>query len=132
MSTGDGLEAVGDDTIIGDDGDDLIYGDALFTDDVAQALFDAGLLGKTLTEADVDALLLADGSGWEVFQSLENDTDVEWTRTDTINYILEHQTELALESTVGTDPIVGRVGGDDTISGGRGDEMFFRSGKYGV
>ena len=86
----DELSAVGDDTIVGGEGDDLIFGDALFTDLVAT---EAGLSNDP-------------GAGWECFRSLEagdaatgsytfdNGTTVDyanWTRTDTINYILENQ-----------------------------------------
>ena len=94
------LASVGDDTIIGGEGDDLIFGDALFTDTLAT---DAGLSTDS-------------GAGWEVFEGLEagdavsgsytfdDGTSVDyadWTRTDTINYILENEAELAQESTIG-------------------------------
>ena len=51
-----------------------------------------------------------------MFEALEADGSIDWTRTDTINYILEHQAELAEESTIltGDPPVeVGREGGDD-------------------
>ena len=81
---------VGDDTITGGEGDDVIFGDALFTDDVVANLISDG----TITDDTYDTGL-EPGSGWAVFEALEGDAGIEWTRTDTINYILEHQAELA-------------------------------------
>ncbi len=105
------LEDVGDDTILGGGGDDLIYGDALFTDMLAT---DVGLTGY-------------EGAGWAVFEQLESGTVAgheSWTRTDTINYILEHQAELAQETTTVDDPD-GRQGGEDTLDGGAGEDVIF-------
>ncbi|MGB5856058.1 MAG: VWA domain-containing protein, partial [Oceanisphaera sp.] len=102
-----GLVAAGDDTIIGGNGDDLIFGDVLFTDALAVA---AGLSAEP-------------GDGWLVFQQLENNQGQNgyqnWTRSDTLNYINDpaNHNELAKES--------GRDGGHDILRGGAGDDIIF-------
>ena len=101
------LNPAGDDNILGGDGDDIIFGDVLFTDALAQA---AGL--NTLP-----------GDGWLVFQQLEaggGQAGYEnWTRSDTLAYIGDpiNHNELAQES--------GRAGGHDIIHGGDGDDIIF-------
>ncbi len=102
------LEPVGDDTINAGDGDDLIFGDSLFTDTLA------GLEGIT-TE---------DGSGWQVFADLEAGmgTTPGWDRADTIDYIQTNHEELGAESDLaGT----GRTGGIDIIDAGGGDDIVY-------
>ena len=41
----------------------------------------------------------------------------DWTRADTVAYILAHQAEIAGES--------GRTGGNDTITGGAGNDVIY-------
>ena len=104
------LSGAGDDVIIGGEGDDLIFGDVLFTDMLA----------------DLHGLTTEDAAGWEVFERLETGESMvepSWTRTDTIDYILDNMQELAQES---TDPQGdGRLGGNDTLYGGAGDDIIF-------
>ena len=97
----------GNDVINGGAGNDVIFGDAPNTDLLAQ---NAGLT------------TMAAGSGWAVFQQLEAHASTvpayqNWTRADTINYILAHQAELAQEG--------GRSGGNDNITGGAGNDIIF-------
>jgi len=119
------LTAAGDDTINGGGGDDLIFGDVLYTDDLVDNLLSSGGIidattGLSLTIYDTG---LASGSGFAVFQALENDTSIEWTRTDTINYILNNSDSLSQSSISG---IYGqRADGDDTIIGGDGDDTIY-------
>lgn len=94
-------DTVGDDTINGGEGDDLIFGDVFNTDTLA---IDQGLSTP-------------EGSGWLVFNQLENDPLSGWTRADTLDYIIDNQAELATES--------GRDGGNDVIYGGAGDDIIF-------
>ncbi len=103
---GSSVTALGSDVISGGAGNDVIFGDAPNTDTLAQ----------------VAGLSIAAGSGWAVFQQLEahasNTPEYHnWTRDDTINYILTHQTELAKEA--------GRSNGNDTIDGGGSDDFIF-------
>jgi uncharacterized protein YegL len=96
-------DAVADDYIEGGEGNDLIFGDVFNTDQLAE---DQGLSTP-------------EGSGWLVFQQLENGngTTTDWDRTDTLQYILDNQQALAEES--------GRSGGNDEIYGGAGDDVIF-------
>ncbi len=98
------LSPVGDDTIDGGGGNDLIFGDALNTDALAEA----------------HGLDTVPGAGWEVFEKLESSDS--WTRTDTINYIENNQEELSNKS-AGFDN--DRVGGNDTIDGGSGQDIIY-------
>ena len=100
-------DSVGADVINGNGGNDLIFGDAMNTDLLAKA---HGLFSNDLPA----------GSGWEIFQKLEEHAATDapnWTRADTLNYIQTHQTELAVES--------GRTGGADSIDGGSGNDIIF-------
>ena len=97
-------EAVGGDIIDGNGGDDLLFGDSLFTDILA----------------DQQGLSTADGAGFEVFEILEGRAD--WDRTDTIEYIRDNAETLAQESTINGE---GRTGGNDTINGGTGNDTIF-------
>nr|WP_283815768.1 VWA domain-containing protein [Bradyrhizobium lablabi] len=100
----------GSDIISGNAGNDVIFGDVLFTDTLADS---HGLTNSTTTP---------NGAGWLVFQQLEAHLSTlpayqNWTRADTLNYIQAHQAELAQES--------GRTGGNDTINGGAGDDVIY-------
>lgn len=107
LSGGAVAAAAGNDVINGGNGNDIIFGDVLFTDDLAA---DAGL--ATLP-----------GSGWLVFELLEtggfntNPAYNGWTRDDTIDYIKINHAELAQES--------GRDGGHDVINGGAGNDIIY-------
>ena len=104
------VAAVGDDRLTGGDGNDLIYGDSLNTDAVAQAF---GLSAQP-------------GAGWDVFARLEagqSATRPDWDRADTIDYIRTHAEALSAE-TLGSGG-VGRAGGDDVIAGGAGNDIIF-------
>ncbi|MCC2601249.1 VWA domain-containing protein, partial [Sphingopyxis yananensis] len=95
------LAPAGNDNISGGAGNDLIFGDAPFTDVLAAA----------------KGLDLPAGSGWRVFQVLESTPSQNWTRADTLEYIRTHQNELGRES--------GRTGGNDIINGGDGDDVIY-------
>lgn len=99
------LNDVGDDYIFGGDGDDIIFGDAMYTDVLA---------------AD-HGLTLPAGSGWEVFAALEATPG--WDRDDTLDYIRNHAEELAQESVTTNGHT--RSGGEDHLSGGAGDDLIF-------
>ena len=103
------MSDVGSDVIQGGGGDDIIYGDSVYTDDLAN---DQNL--------DVNP-----GAGWAVFTKLENGegNDTSWDREDTINYIRQNADSLARESIDVQGE--GREGGDDIISGGAGDDVIY-------
>jgi Ca2+-binding RTX toxin-like protein len=101
LSSGDIIpDPAANDDISGGDGDDIIFGDVLNTDQLA----------------DDKDLSIDDGSGWKVFEELENN-DPNWGRDDTIQYIREHHEELSIENS--------REGGDDTIDGGAGNDIIY-------
>ncbi|SCY49936.1 von Willebrand factor type A domain-containing protein, partial [Legionella israelensis DSM 19235] len=100
------LNAAGDDRIIGAGGDDIIFGDSLYTD----------LL------ADNEGLNMPDGSGWAVFEELENN-HADWDRQDTIDYINNHSDELAQQTVLPNGS--GRAGGNDYIEGGAGNDHIY-------
>ncbi len=105
------LAAAGNDRIDGGDGDDIIFGDVLYTDALAAA-------------AGVN---LPAGSGWAVFQTLEGRSLNEnmdpagnggdWTRADTLAYIRANHALVAKES--------GRSGGHDILNGGDGNDIIY-------
>jgi len=104
------LDSAGDDVIQGKDGDDIIFGDVLFTDDLAA----------------MHGLTTDNGSGWKVFERLEDGQstiDAGWDRDDTIAYIRANAESLSEESTDNQGE--GREGGDDDISGGGGNDIIF-------
>ncbi|WP_280140411.1 VCBS domain-containing protein [Pseudomonas borbori] len=117
------LYDAGNDSILGGAGDDLIFGDVLYTDVLAAA---AGLSTNP-------------GAGWQVFAALESGVGTgayaTWTRADTVDYVLTHADELGQESgrALGHDSIDAGAGndlvygqeGNDIISGGSGDDVLF-------
>jgi VCBS repeat-containing protein len=88
------LEA-GDDHLIGGDSDDIIFGDSVNTDALA----------------DANALSTPDGAGWAVFQQLG------WSEQQIMDYIKTNHLSLSAES--------GRTGGNDIIDGGAGDDIIY-------
>lgn len=104
------LLPVGDDHLVGGNGNDILFGDVLFTDDLAA-------LHGFSTEG---------GCGWEVFERLEageSSLTPFWTRMDTVDYIRAHALELAEESLTAGGQV--RKGGDDLLQGGAGDDLIF-------
>uniref|UniRef100_UPI002605EC16 beta strand repeat-containing protein n=1 Tax=uncultured Ferrimonas sp. TaxID=432640 RepID=UPI002605EC16 len=101
---------LGKDTINGNGGDDIIFGDSPNTDVLA-----------ALMNIDSDALPV--GSGWEVFAQLEADPSNGWDREDTLSYIRSNHQILAQENTSTTGNV--RGGGDDTLDGGLGDDILY-------
>ncbi|WP_374761357.1 type I secretion C-terminal target domain-containing protein [Pseudomonas sp. sp1636] len=113
----------GNDTILGGAGDDLIFGDVLYSDILAAAA----------------ALAMNPGAGWQVFSALEAGAGAgayaAWTRADTVNYVLTHADELGQESgrALGHDSIDAGAGndlvygqeGNDNIFGGSGNDVLF-------
>lgn len=109
------LNTVGNDVIDGAEGNDIIFGDSMFTDDLA----------------DDHGLGTDPGLGWEVFFLLElgaSTTDPDWAREDTLDYIRNNTLELMQESMGELGDV--RVIGNDTLNGGLGDDMIF--GQEGV
>ncbi len=114
-SLGRQLLPVGNDTLWGLEGNDLIFGDTLNTDGVAEDLSQSGV--------DVSAIAdLPIGSGWAVFATLE-ENNADWGRENTLDYIQANHEALGLETVdaAGT----GRLGGDDEIFGGDGDDIIY-------
>ncbi|MDH5721894.1 MAG: VWA domain-containing protein [Alphaproteobacteria bacterium] len=104
------LDPIGDDVINGGAGNDIIFGDALYTDNLAIA----HNLG---TEA---------GLGWEVFAMLESGASAinpDWTRADTLSYLFNNREEMMLESIDQEGEV--RVIGNDIIDGGDGNDIIF-------
>ncbi len=105
------LSSVGDDVLNGGEGDDIIFGDSVYTDTLAAA---QGLGGVT-----------DPGDGWSVFARLEagQGTNAAWSRADTINYIRNNAVALSQESVNNQGQT--RSGGDDRLNGGGGDDLIF-------
>ncbi|MFO2978605.1 DUF5801 repeats-in-toxin domain-containing protein, partial [Legionella pneumophila serogroup 3] len=99
------LLAAGSDTIQANEENDLIFGDVLFTDKLAED----------------EGLDLPKGSGWAVFEELEANHG--WSRQDTLDYIKNHADELGSETVLSSGSK--RSGGHDTISGGQGDDRIY-------
>ncbi|WP_369692947.1 immunoglobulin-like domain-containing protein [Halomonas sp. BL6] len=96
------LADVGDDILRGGEGDDIIFGDAIFTDN--------------LTWEGRDSAELPDGSGLKALKAyLEDDLGRVPTTDDIYNYIKDNY-----ESLVDPDPV---KGGNDTLIGGQGDDI---------
>ncbi|WP_316896623.1 VCBS domain-containing protein [Pseudodesulfovibrio indicus] len=89
------LHAVGDDTIAGGDGNDIIFGDGVNTDGI--------------TDASIVHDLTHEGDGSTVSQS-------------TLDYVAQHHQELGTESTIDG---AGREGGNDIIDGGDGNDIIY-------
>ncbi len=104
LATETDLLDLGDDTLIGGAGNDILFGDVLFTDDLA----------------DANGLGTPDGEGFNIFDILENMPTFD--RQDTIDYIRANYEILAQESTLDGEP---RLGGNDTLDGGAGDDIIF-------
>lgn len=104
------LAAVGDDVIEGGDGNDIIFGDTVNTDALA----------------DDHGLNTVDGAGWEAFDKLEageSTVDTDWSRDETVDYIQNNHEALAEESE--DDEGDGRQGGNDTLFGGAGNDIIY-------
>jgi Ca2+-binding RTX toxin-like protein len=104
------LAPVGDDVLYGNEGNDILFGDALNTDSLGSYL----------------GLPTAMGDGWTVFAMLESGQSAMvpgWTRFDTFNYIT--QNAIALSAEVKTDGGTGRIGGNDFLYGGLGNDLLF-------
>jgi large repetitive protein len=99
------IAGVGGDHISGGEGNDIVFGDAMFTDVLAAS----------------HGIAMPAGSGWDVFEALEAASG--WTRANTINYIKGHLTELSQES-VGSGGEI-RTGGNDVLGGGAGSDAIF-------
>ncbi len=114
------LGDAGSDEIYGEDGNDLIFGDVLNTDGVYENLEGGDYDLSTIQD-------LPDGSGWEVFATLEAANPDSWTRADTIQYIQENHKDLAIETVLdaGTPDEQSREGGHDYIKGGDGDDIIY-------
>ncbi|WP_240233121.1 DUF5801 repeats-in-toxin domain-containing protein [Devosia lacusdianchii] len=105
------LAAAANDVVNAGDGNDIVFGDVIYTDNLATQL----------------GVNLPAGSGWAVMQSLENRPNNEssdpagdganWTRADTLAYIAANHATLAKES--------GRAGGNDTLNGGAGNDVLY-------
>ena len=102
--------SVGDDVINGNDGNDIIFGDALNTDILSQT----------------HGLLTGPGDGWEAFVQLELGQSIiqtNWNRGHSTSYIQNNAIQLAAES-LNADG-TGRLGGNDILNGGQGQDTIF-------
>lgn len=101
------LPGIGDDVINGGAGIDLIFGDVIYTDDLA-ITYGLG------TEA---------GAGWEVFAILESGQSSagSWGRLDTLVYLRNNLEEVIQESTNQEGNI--HTFGNDILNGGSGDDI---------
>jgi Ca2+-binding RTX toxin-like protein len=121
LSQGSAPDDVGSDSILGGGGNDLIFGDTVFTDKL-KALLSDGHPGKNLPN----------GSGWAVIEALIDDGYFDQVPGQSVNEEImnflrspANQTtyELFRES-VGSDGQV-RDGGHDTIDGGAGNDTIY-------
>ncbi|WP_419901302.1 VWA domain-containing protein [Kiloniella sp.] len=97
------LDVAGDDTIIGNDGDDIIFGDSIYTDHLGG-----------ITE---------DGTGFAVLNDLLSDTNGSGSNSDEIvTYVQANHAALAVETVVDG---IGREGGDDILNGGAGNDIIY-------
>lgn len=100
------LASVGGDVIEGGAGNDVIFGDSVNTDQLAQDM----------------GVSLPQGAGWQVFDDLEANNP-SWNRDDTVDYIRNNLDDVASESIHAGG--AGRSGGDDTLYGGDGNDIIF-------
>ncbi len=98
------LAPLGNDVTNAGDGNDIVFGDSLFTDILA----------------DNQGLATPDGAGWRVFAELEATPG--WGREETTDYIRANHLELSAESTLDA---AGRTGGNDIIDAGAGDDIVY-------
>ncbi len=98
------LAEVGADSMAGKDGVDVMFGDAIYTD----------------TLANSNGLSLSPGAGWAVIEELEAHHG--WTREQSKQYILDHHAQMAVESLANG---IGRLGGNDTMDGGAGADIMY-------
>ena len=116
------LADVGGDSISGGPDDDLIFGDAVFTDLVAQ---DGDILAA-LSQTAQDALAgLPQGSGWAVIEVLINDGFL--ADTQAVIQFLRDPVNMA-KYDFGRESLLNgatRAGGDDLIDGGSGNDTIF-------
>ena len=93
----------GSDDINGLAGNDIIFGDVMKTDALA----------------DAQGLATMNDAGWQVFDQLENGlgTDATWDRADTVAYIQANHFSLSGE--------MPRTGGHDEIAGGLGNDIVY-------
>ncbi len=104
------VDQVGGDELDGGNGDDIIFGDTINTDQVA---------------AD-QGLSMPDGAGWAVFDALENGESAvspDWSRSDTVDYIRANYETLGQPTLDGGGNL--RAGGNDRIDGGQGNDIIF-------
>lgn len=104
------MAGVGDDSILGKGGDDVIFGDSVNTDELAMQ----------------HSLGTAEGAGWDVFEALEagqSALKIAWDKAATLDYVLDNADDLAAESVDVNGQ--GRAGGDDVLRGGEGDDRLY-------
>ena len=95
---------VGNDVIQGGGGDDIIFGDVVNTDALA----------------DAEGLSTAEGVGFDVFDVLVGSHG--WDIDDVGDYIHDNHASLAAESQINGET---RGGGDDVLNGGSGDDIIY-------
>lgn len=104
------LASVGDDILNGNEGNDILFGDALNTDILAIA----------------HGLATDSGEGWKIFELLEAGQSAiapGWNRVNTTSYILNNAEELAQEIVTADGDV--RIGGNDVLNGGSGNDILF-------
>nr|WP_319394811.1 retention module-containing protein [uncultured Desulfobacter sp.] len=119
------LDPAGNDVIYGNDGNDLIFGDVLNTDGLLNVITNSE---SDYYNEDYDLSTIVDlppGSGWEVFEKLEEANLDLWTREDTIRYIKDPDNHKNLVKETVLDDGDVRDGGDDYIYGGAGDDIIY-------
>jgi len=122
----DELTAVGDDAIYGGDGDDILFGDAINTDNLPW-----GVAGNPDKPADFNEVGLA---ALKVFLTLHPDY-LDASDASLHQYITEHHAlfNVAGDTHGGNDTLIGGAGndilygqgGDDTLIGGAGDDILY-------
>lgn len=108
-SSSNELAQLGDDTLIGGDGDDIIFGDTINTDHLEWTNVDTG---DVFTEGTHDGLGyegLIEYLKWGVNSGTDPDA------TQTMNYIKDYYADLIDETRLD--------GGDDELDGGAGDDI---------